>query len=634
MGKIVYFPSTYLDEDFRSIVHRYNLQSAKTFELSKKELLGKSVPNRIIYPQNLESILSDLGLSNDFAEHIILKHSFFPFISPFLSRKKQEGVWRGMGSNSEKNELKIHALYSFISDECRYCPECMLEDFSQFQVVYLHRMHQFAFLKQCMVHGSELFTSCNACGTTLVDKKATWMLFDLDCPKCNQNVLNDRNSIKIQADHDLLDDINTLMSQRKLDIDTLHLKFMINIGKRNYIHFRGDYIYKRTLLSEFIKFYGELYLSQLGIFTDEILETKNITRLFDKRYMGSLTILYILLMRFLSGSVEKFLNNKDSYSTKLPFGCGPWLCLNPICQYYNELVITDIKRRVHEWATGRFTCSHCGLIYTRKAIPNGEENGGYSIETWGFLFIQKAQEYYDMGMTFREIGERLSSNRTTVQKYLRPHTGRRRKSNYPGGIKEEMVLEMGFFEAAATSVDKITLCKETVLEAIRMLGHEATRPKIRKYNIHRYDWLMKREKEWMEEHLPARKPLPKAINWETLDDEIYQELKEGIAKVYSKNPAARISGSALFRELPKEKFRRYFNNRSILPRTRDLYESNIETMDAYGLRMIDRVIEWFEQQSNYDTPSLKIIQKKFSLYKNCSKKVQDWVVAEVKKQIK
>lgn len=41
MGNIVAFPSTYPDEDFRSIVHRYYLRSPLTFTMSNIELFGE-----------------------------------------------------------------------------------------------------------------------------------------------------------------------------------------------------------------------------------------------------------------------------------------------------------------------------------------------------------------------------------------------------------------------------------------------------------------------------------------------------------------------------------------------------------------------------------------------------------------
>ncbi|AIY08777.1 hypothetical protein LK13_09355 [Paenibacillus polymyxa] len=631
MGKIIYFPPTYPDEDFRSIVHRYYLRSTKTYALSKIELLGNSVPDRILYPQNLARMSLDLGVTEDFVDHIIENHSFFPIIRPFLTKDKQADTQEGMRVNSSRNQLNSRSLHSFISTEGRYCPDCMIEDYNQYRVVYLHRLHQFSFLSQCLIHGCDLISRCNTCGESLIKKNGKEMLHDLCCPFCNQDVIENRVLNKRQVDEALVNDINTLMNEKGLDIESIHLKLMICIGARGFIHFRGDFIYKKKLMLEFIEFYGERYLLELGIFTKELLSVQNITRLFDKRYMGRFIIVYILMMRFLSGSVKSFLNSQESYSIKIPFGVGPWPCLNPICTHYNELVITNIRRKAHEWVTGRFTCSHCGLIYTRKAKPNEDENSGYSIETWGFLFIQKVIEYFEMGMTLDQIGEKLYSNRTTVRKYLRPYRGQRRKHKYARGIEEEKVLEIGFFEAAVVAEDKITTCKETILEAIKTLGNDATRPQIRKYNMHRYDWLMKREREWMEQHLPPRKLMSTAINWETKDDEMYQDLKRAITKVYSENPRERISGLVIFKELSKAKHQLYYTNRSILPRSRELLESKIETEDAYALRTVSRVIEWFKQ-SRYKNLSLKLVQNRFTIYKKCSKEVQEWIIKEIERQ--
>ena len=51
-----------------------------------------------------------------------------------------------------------------------------------------------------------------------------------------------------------------------------------------------------------------------------------------------------------------------------PFGQGPWLCLNPIAEHYQQAVIYEMDVHIQprtKLPVGTFRCS-CGYIYTRK----------------------------------------------------------------------------------------------------------------------------------------------------------------------------------------------------------------------------------------------------------------------------
>lgn len=631
MKRIIYFPPTYPDEDYRSIVHRYYLRSTKTFELSKIELLGKAKSGPIVNPENLTRVSIDLELTDEFVNHIIESHSYFPMIRPFLVKEQQISITEGMRGNSSRNEFESKSMHSFISPVGRYCPDCMITDYDRYGTTYLHRLHQLSFLNHCLLHGEALISSCNRCEEPLIRKDGREIPYNRCCTYCNQDVTENRFSNKRPTDQALLDDLNTLLNEATLDIEFVYVKFMIHIGARNFIHFRGDYIYKKKLMQQFIDFYGEKYLNELGIFTKNLTNQRK-TKLFNKKYMAKHIILYILLMRFLSGSIKSFFKNHENYSTRVPFGNGPWLCLNPNCTYYNEHVIRTVKRKDHQWFTGRFTCMYCGMIYTRKSNPKEKETAAYSIETWGPIFRKKVIEYYEMGMSLKQISEKMYSNTVTISKYLRPHLGRRRKHRYYGGIEDEKVLEVGFTQAVAASVDdKTTMYKEAILDTIKTMGENASRSQISNNNQHIYSWLMKRERKWMEQRLPCIKQSFKYINRETLDDEIYLELKKAIAEAYKKNPREQIGGQVILREIKNPKRYLYYRHRSILPRSRELFESNLETADAYVLRRFDHILEYIKN-SPYKFPGINTVGRMFPVVKKCSKELKEWIIDEIKNQ--
>lgn len=633
MGRIIYFPPTYPDEDFRSIVSRYHSISAKTsIKFAKKELLGKLVPYKAMYPQNLSSILSDLEMPLDFANFLIYNHSFYPLVSVFSTKERQEIIKSEMWFTLSRKNISYKSLRGLISKEEKFCPECILKDYKIYGVAYLHRLHQLSFLRYCLIHGHYLITRCSTCQKVLFSQIGIMMINEQNCSHCGNNITQITSLVKIEPDQRLLEDVTTLMKYNNYNLDTLHLKILISIGSKNYIHFRGDYIYKRKLLEDFTVFYGEVYLSNLGIPLQELQLKKN--QLFNKKAMHKNIIFYILLMRFLGGSVEKFLDREEIYVNNLPFGRGPWPCLNRICPYHEKFVILKIERNTHAWVSGRFTCPHCGFIYSRGLIPNSEENNmNYAIETMGHLLVSKLEVYLEMGLSKQHMAEKLCISTPTVYKYLRHLRNEKIKEYSEEIMLDDVLKEGGQEEKASVSMrNKSNVCKKFILQEIERLGNQAMRSTIRRKNSHMYDWLMKKEPEWMETYLPPKFGRKK-IDREVLDTKISKLIKESIYKLYSKKPNERISISKILQGIPGNISTQYQTFRLDLPESRLLLESKSETIDAYCIRSVDRVVEWFKQ-SRYKTPTLNLIQHRFPLYKKCSEEVQNWVVVETIRQMK
>ncbi len=53
----------------------------------------------------------------------------------------------------------------------------------------------------------------------------------------------------------------------------------------------------------------------------------------------------------------------------LPFGKGPYPCLNPVCKQYKKQVIENVEIRnsyKNKSPIGYFTCPNCGFSYLRR----------------------------------------------------------------------------------------------------------------------------------------------------------------------------------------------------------------------------------------------------------------------------
>ncbi|WP_342511819.1 TnsD family Tn7-like transposition protein [Sporosarcina sp. FSL K6-1522] len=634
MGSIISFPSMYPDEDFRSILFRYQLRSPHVSYLKiRKELLGKAFTQMIIFPENLMSITTQLGVSKDFILNVIDNHSFYPFFRPFVNRDLHNDFThkfyfsepsRGLSSITKDLEKQ------FLAEEIRYCSSCLLNDYEVYGEVYLHRTHQFSFLTVCPVHEIPLIHSCSICNVPFVSDNANLMLIEPKCPNGHDIIEDNKSEWLDTFKYEFLDDIQTLMEAKNLSLNYIFQKLMVNLGNRGYIHFKGGTIYKKNLIADVIDFYGREVLGELGLNINELLRANAITNLFVPDQMRKQIVFYILLMRFFSGSVTNFLKQDESYFFPLPFGLGPWVCNNRICPFFNQKVINKCKRKVHEWITGYFTCEHCGMTYYRKGFPSVEDESRYSIETMGSLFTHKAIIYFESGININQIAELLQNNRRIVRKYLKPYRMelQRHLMTMEQKNAHDEILQVKLEVAATTQKTKLELCKETVLEAIRILGEGASRPQIRRYNIHRYDWIMKHDRVWMECHLPARRKMSRMLNLETLDDEMYQLVSAVVPKIWENLPQKKITKKEILKELPSYVEGRLRQYSDYLPKTIQLMENSLETDDHYLVRNFPHVVDWFNK-SRYKKLSLKLIQNNFKSYKKCSLSVIQWVEGQI-----
>ncbi|MED1948708.1 MULTISPECIES: TnsD family Tn7-like transposition protein [Brevibacillus] len=613
MRKIVSFPTPYPDEDFKSLAYRHFLHSPYDSYLhSRQELFGRNHQGMVTYPKSLMRLCDHLGVSIDFIQDIIELHTFYPLYRPFLNEEQVSICLEAMIHESNNNPLVHKRFQKVVSIEGKYCPTCLQNDFQMYGVSYLHRTHQLKFLTFCHIHGDSLITQCSVCDIPLMNKTGTAMLITPFCENGHEII-----STKGMVDsfvRSLLEDVIGLMKRKEVSLDLIYQKLLVEAGYRGYIHYKGDFIYKSNMLQDFVEFYGEETLRNLDL--GQFTNGKFLVEMFQRENLHKHVLFNILLMRFFGGSIDGFFAQNNSYSVPLPFGVGPWRCLNFICPYYYKPIIKKCLRKAHEWVTGVFTCPHCEMIYTRRGLPKEENESQYSIETMGTLFISTAVKYYQEGYRIQKIAELMHSNKTTIGKYLRPFrkeiSRRSKKIDIEAALK---VIELGYTQAAATSFPKSDVYKQTVLEAIEKLGRDVTRPVIRKYNNHRYDWLMCNEREWMESVLPPRKRMEKELNLKTLDDDLSKLVEIAVYQCRENPPDRRISKATILRALPKTIMGRYYTFRRLLPKTTQLLQDGTESKDQYAVRNFPNVLQWFES-SRYKTLSLQLIQTRFQMYKN------------------
>src|SRR5260370_29319519 len=131
----------------------------------------------------------------------------------------------------------------------------------------------------------------------------------------------------------------------------------------------------------------------LGCKIDESIDENWLVRLVRKPENAQHPLHHMLLIHFLGHSVETFFNIP---SADHPFGEGPWPCLNPASNHYQQFRIqqcrVDYSQHVHGRPVGTFSCA-CGFTYVRIG-PDGSLEDRFKlskVKSFGRLWVERLQ---------------------------------------------------------------------------------------------------------------------------------------------------------------------------------------------------------------------------------------------------
>jgi len=137
-----------------------------------------------------------------------------------------------------------------------------------------------------------------------------------------------------------------------------------------------------------------------------------------------------LLIQFLGQTAQEFFQNcfiegeSEEIVEPKPFGEGPWPCLNPICQYFqepriNECVIKIIpnKAKQDKRINGTFECS-CGFVYVRTG-PDTSPNDQFRADrtkAYGEIWDEALRGMWkDSSLSTNAIAHRLDVYHNVVK---------------------------------------------------------------------------------------------------------------------------------------------------------------------------------------------------------------------------
>jgi hypothetical protein len=208
---------------------------------------------------------------------------------------------------------------------------------------------------------------------------------------------------------------------------------------------------------------------------------------------------HILVMRFLGASIETFF--QSTIDPPLPFGKGPWPCLNPVCEQYRMLCIEGYSVReksLKGCPVGLFACSCCGFTYGRVGPDRLPEDAFRRdrIPCYGRLWDLKLCEWWlDPSISIENMARRLGVDPITVKRQAKRLTLPLRHTLRKGKVKGQVETS----DLEQRREEWIKLVEEHGGDGIAALIH-----RVKSANTI-YRWLNKYDREWLWSHRPLKK---------------------------------------------------------------------------------------------------------------------------------
>ncbi|MCA1321978.1 TnsD family transposase [Bacillus tianshenii] len=588
-------PPVYVDEDFRSVIKRYHLRSGNQSETeSRRELLGTDA--RSILPRNIHFLFNQLPKSFD-KENILYKHTAFPLLYPFVNDEMKSLLLDDIEYIKGSTHSASAYLNKFISKKLRYCPECVESDISIYGESYARRIHQLIGFDFCLYHDKSLIYE-----------------FSDDNKSVGIEIINTLKPILIE----ILNILN--YNWQETHSYQIKFKYIAAFYENGYLLKNGK---PRTniFIDELLRRYGSI-LSKFGIDSHYLSIHNRIWKMINLQHKNPNPILHVFMQCFLKGTTETFLTQQPiSIVTNIPFGNGPWFCHNHLCVSYYERTIKTCKRKFRKSSlpTAEFQCPNCGYTY----VKNTENNEGeYKTVSFGKLWENELVYKYKNTYSLRETATYCRVGEAVARRYLlklSPEYKMKKAKKFFSTERVEEIINVYketksirrtsrilkvnrntlksyipkdllnnttyFFE---DNQEKINSYKEKIINTINTLENPLRMDIRNAVGQEIYKFLMKEEKDWMEEVLPSKKT--NLRNWAIIDNKISNEIIDTVSKLNEDVPNYRLTKNRIKNNISQYSKSLLANNPDKLFNSMKTLEESVENKEEYQIRKIDYAI--------------------------------------------
>lgn len=511
-------------------------------------------------PSHLSNLESNIKSITDYtAKYLIDNHTLFPFYSPFLVKSKRATLVASMLSekgNTIHTRLGINACRITRAKYPRFCPICIKEYYEEFGEAHWQLLHQIPSNNVCIPHKCCL----QEYEPDIFEKNSSLYINANQALKRHQPIRYSKNKLEIN-----LSEISRNILNQRTKFDINKIDYQTKITESRYQN--GENLKKEKLQADFVKFYGETNLSEIIPFTKKSLYwvtdiVKRPTHYFDP-------VRHILINEFVL-SLKNEVKGKQS-----PFGKGPWLCYNKICDKYLKPSITNFETHIDSKSNrliGYFKCN-CGFSYTRSFLNNSK--GGTKefirIKERGDLWTDRLKKEMKLNKSLREVGRVLGADAKTIKALSEAIINKDQN-----GIEQRKHLKKN------RAVWKKLLSKS---EHPKVKSARKANPKV-------YSWLYRNDKTWLwsiNAKYFFRHSHQLRINWGLRDMELAGKINSTHSKLIEGKFRGRITKSLLAREMGKESG--IGKNLNKLPITNQLLIDFSENNHDYHLRKTRLVIK-------------------------------------------
>ncbi|HWO75985.1 MAG TPA: TnsD family Tn7-like transposition protein [Bacillus sp. (in: firmicutes)] len=577
---LAFFPTLFPDELLYSGIARYHLMSGS---FAQKQSVYNLFDNKLVcstadLPTHLKYLCRNLNNLYT-AEQLIKNHTLYTYYSKFLTKEKAKHIFLLMNEGSPYGA--VHILLGLVSSSVklprylRYCKECITEDTVRYNEPYWHRSHQLPGVYFCPIHKSELIHTNILCSTR--DHKFKFV--PLIQVKKNQS----KKRFVSPNWRDLLIKIAEYSSQMLKndgnDYTDIFKIYRTYLNKRGYITVRGRVRFKH-LISDFCNFFSIDLLALLNC----NIEHKNNDTWFHKIVRGENTgshpLRHVLLHIFLGLK----LNQQQFGQLDLPFGQGPWPCLNKAAGHFMKNIISAVyitRDSKSGSPVGTFKCS-CGFEYSRKGPDNSMEDRYRigRIKSFGPVWMKKLNQYNQQDLSLREKGRLLGVDPLTVKKY----------TNHP--LQKYQSIDEQNHQKEKNGRRERYLVSKKEAEDINISKRELNRED--------YIWVYKHDRKWLEQNKPKSKRVLKKsviVDWQERDKVVLNGVNKALKILLNENKPKRITISELSRNMEENIGRFLHRCLNKLPNTREYLKLIVETTEQYQIRRLEWAANELKKES-------------------------------------
>ncbi|MBD2069534.1 TniQ family protein [Leptolyngbya sp. FACHB-671] len=594
-----FFPKPYPDELLYSILARYHIRSGNTSpKLTLQELFGsRTAIATADLPSNLGAVASNLSLiSGVTPQELVQNHTLYPFYAAFLPKERSQQVLEAMKSEQGgaiHDKVGIRASSVRVPKFFRFCPQCIQEDQTRYGELYWHRIHQVPGVVVCPHHAEVLQDS------SVTIQGFNRHEYQAASPDTCVAVTPDQalSNKALQILQKLAQDVDFLLTHDlpARDLNWFSQQYTTLLIERGLATATGR-VHQHELLDQFLYFYGHSVLAALDSAVERDDDHTWLSNIVRKHRKVFHPIRHLLMMRFLQVPIADFWEGDRTY---LPFGAGPWLCLNAAAKHYLKPVVTrlDISRCYDtKKPAGTFSCS-CGFIYCRTGPDTTEEDTGRvgKIKEVGALWQQRLRHFVEVErLGLRQTARQLNVDPNTVKRYVRL-LGLTPAWQSSTSVEEPKTITVSALPETH-AVDAKNQHRETWKTLQRKHPH-SSKTALRRMAPATYTWLYKHDRKWLHRNSPsARRPIAQVnrVDWQQRDEQILAKVKQAVQKLLAVEKPVQITVSRVAKAIAQlALIEQHIDKMSL---TRTYLDSVVETVEDFQIRRIQWVVKQLDQQ--------------------------------------